>query len=84
MGGIGIGLVAAGYKVAAAYDSWVPAVKVYNHNVANAVASRYGCTEQEHARLEGQIAYLEQLHPHQARRLRATLARAGPADSARR
>ncbi len=38
MGGIGIGLAAAGYEVAAAYDSWAEAVAVYNHNSPKLIA----------------------------------------------
>jgi DNA (cytosine-5)-methyltransferase 1 len=38
MGGIGIGLAAAGYEVTAAYDSWAEAVAVYNHNSLKQVA----------------------------------------------
>lgn len=39
MGGIGIGLAAAGYKVVKAYDSWPAAVAVYNHNAPEPVAA---------------------------------------------
>lgn len=39
MGGIGIGLAAAGYKVVKAYDSWRAAVAVYNHNAPEPVAA---------------------------------------------
>ena len=39
MGGIGIGLASAGYDVLKAYDSWAPAVAVYNHNAPNRVAT---------------------------------------------
>lgn len=39
MGGIGIGLTAAGYKVVRAYDAWGAAVRVYNHNAPERVAS---------------------------------------------
>jgi DNA (cytosine-5)-methyltransferase 1 len=38
MGGIGIGVAAAGYGVVRAYDAWAPAVAVYNHNAPNPVA----------------------------------------------
>jgi site-specific DNA-cytosine methylase len=38
MGGIGIGLAAAGYEVVAAYDAWPEAVAVYNHNAPKPVA----------------------------------------------
>jgi DNA (cytosine-5)-methyltransferase 1 len=38
MGGIGIGLAAAGYEVTAAYDAWPEAVAVYNHNSPKPVA----------------------------------------------
>lgn len=38
MGGIGIGLAAAGYKVLRAYDVWPEAVAVYNHNSPKPVA----------------------------------------------
>lgn len=39
MGGIGIGLAAAKYKVVKAYDSWSAATAVYNHNAPESVAS---------------------------------------------
>ena len=39
MGGIGIGLSAAGYRVVRAYDSWPDAVAIYNHNAPEPVAS---------------------------------------------
>ena len=39
MGGIGIGLASAGYDVLKAYDSWAPAVAVYNHNAPKRVAT---------------------------------------------
>ena len=39
MGGIGIGLAAAGYSVLKAYDSWPNAVDIYNHNAQRSVAS---------------------------------------------
>jgi DNA (cytosine-5)-methyltransferase 1 len=39
MGGIGIGLAAAGYRVVKAYDSWPDAVAIYNHNAPEPVAS---------------------------------------------
>ena len=39
MGGIGIGLAAAGYRVVKAYDSWPDAVAIYNHNAPESVAS---------------------------------------------
>ena len=39
MGGIGVGLTAAGYRVVRAYDSWSDAVAVYNHNAPERVAS---------------------------------------------
>lgn len=38
MGGIGIGLRALGFHVAAAYDSWQEATAVYNHNFPGKVA----------------------------------------------
>jgi len=38
MGGIGIGLAAAGYEVVCAYDAWAEAVAVYNHNSPRPVA----------------------------------------------
>lgn len=38
MGGIGIGLAAAGYEVVKAYDAWAAAVAVYNHNAPKPVA----------------------------------------------
>lgn len=38
MGGIGIGLVAAGYNVVRAYDIWPAAIAIYNHNAPSAVA----------------------------------------------
>ena len=38
MGGIGIGLEAAGYEVVGAYDAWAAAVAIYNHNARKAVA----------------------------------------------
>ena len=39
MGGIGIGLAAAGYRVVKAYDTWSDAVAIYNHNASEPVAS---------------------------------------------
>jgi DNA (cytosine-5)-methyltransferase 1 len=39
MGGIRIGLAAAGYEVAKAYDCWAAAVDIYNHNAPKPVAS---------------------------------------------
>lgn len=39
MGGIGIGLAASGYQVVKAYDSWQPAVGIYNHNAQQNIAS---------------------------------------------
>ena len=39
MGGIGIGLAAAGYRVVKAYDSWADAIAIYNHNAPQPVAS---------------------------------------------
>lgn len=39
MGGIGIGLAAAGYEVVGAYDAWAEAVAVYNHNSPKPVAT---------------------------------------------
>ncbi len=39
LGGIGIGLRAAGYEVANAYDSWADAVAIYNHNAGSEVAA---------------------------------------------
>src|ERR1700726_4810586 len=41
MGGIGIGLAAAGYKVIRAYDSWPGAVAIYNHNAPEPVAAAF-------------------------------------------
>jgi DNA (cytosine-5)-methyltransferase 1 len=38
MGGIGIGLAAAGYDVVRAYDAWAAAVAIYNHNAPNPIA----------------------------------------------
>ena len=38
MGGIGIGLAAAGFRVVKAYDSWLDAVAIYNHNAPEPVA----------------------------------------------
>ncbi len=40
MGGIGIGLAAAGYEVARAYDAWAEAIAVYNHNSPKPVATK--------------------------------------------
>lgn len=39
MGGIGIGIAAAGYQVVKAYDSWPAAVAVYNNNAPDPVAA---------------------------------------------
>ena len=39
MGGIGIGLAAAGYQVIKGYDSWPDATAIYNHNAPEPVAS---------------------------------------------
>ena len=39
MGGIGIGLAAAGYEVVSAFDAWPEAVAVYNHNSPKPVAA---------------------------------------------
>ena len=39
MGGIGLGLAAAGYQVVKAYDSWPDATAIYNHNAPEPVAS---------------------------------------------
>ncbi len=39
MGGIGLGLAAAGYRVIRAYDSWSNAVEIYNHNAPEPVAT---------------------------------------------
>ena len=39
MGGVGIGLAAAGYRVVKAYDFWPDAVAIYNHNAPESVAS---------------------------------------------
>jgi DNA (cytosine-5)-methyltransferase 1 len=39
MGGIGLGLAAAGYRVVKAYDSWPGAVAIYNHNAPEPVAT---------------------------------------------
>ena len=36
MGGIGLGLAAAGYRVVKAYDSWPDATAIYNHNAPGA------------------------------------------------
>lgn len=38
MGGIGIGLDSAGYEVVRAYDSWAPAINIYNYNAPKEVA----------------------------------------------
>ena len=38
MGGIGLGLAAAGYRVIKAYDSWPDATSIYNHNALEPVA----------------------------------------------
>ena len=40
MGGIGIGLAAAGYEVIKAYDVWPEAIEVYNHNSPKAVGTK--------------------------------------------
>ena len=39
MGGISLGLAAAGYRVVKAYDSWPDATAIYNHNAPEPVAS---------------------------------------------
>lgn len=39
LGGIGIGLAAAGYRVVKAYDSWPDAVAIYNHNAPEPTAN---------------------------------------------
>jgi len=39
MGGISIGLAGAGYEVVRAYDSWAPAVEVYNYNAPTPCAT---------------------------------------------
>lgn len=39
MGGMGVGLAAAGHRVARAYDCWPDAVAIYNHNAPEAVGS---------------------------------------------
>jgi DNA (cytosine-5)-methyltransferase 1 len=39
MGGIGIGLAAAGYEVVSAYDTWAEAVAVFNYNSPKPVAT---------------------------------------------
>ena len=39
MGGIGLGLAAAGYRVVKAYDSWPDATAIYNLNAPEPVAS---------------------------------------------
>ena len=41
MGGIGLGLAAAGYRVVKAYDSWPEAIAIYNHNAPEPVATTY-------------------------------------------
>jgi DNA (cytosine-5)-methyltransferase 1 len=47
MGGIGIGLAAAGYEVVCAYDSWAEAVAVYNHNSPKPVATECDILSEE-------------------------------------
>jgi len=47
MGGIGIGLAAAGYEVTAAYDAWARAVAVYNHNSTKPVAKECDILSEE-------------------------------------
>lgn len=47
MGGIGIGLTAAGYEVASAYDAWAEAVAVYNHNSLKRVAKECDILSEE-------------------------------------
>ncbi len=47
MGGIGIGLAAAGYEVVGAYDTWAEAVAVYNHNSPNPVATECDILSEE-------------------------------------
>ena len=47
MGGIGIGLAAAGYEVAGAYDAWAEAVAVYNHNSPKRVAKECDLLSEE-------------------------------------
>ena len=39
MGGMSLGLAAAGYRVVKAYDSWPDAAAIYNHNAPDPVAS---------------------------------------------
>ena len=39
MGGIRLGLEAAGYRVAKAYDSWPDATAIYNHNAPEPIAT---------------------------------------------
>lgn len=39
MGGMGMGLFAAGYRVLKAYDAWAAAVAIYNHNAPAPVAA---------------------------------------------
>jgi DNA (cytosine-5)-methyltransferase 1 len=47
MGGIGIGLMAAGYEVVRAYDTWAEAVEVYNHNSPRPVATKCDILSEE-------------------------------------
>lgn len=47
MGGIGIGLAAAKYKVVKAYDSWSAATAIYNHNAPEPVASTCNLVTEE-------------------------------------
>lgn len=56
MGGIGLGLAAAGFDIVGAWDSWLPAVQVYNHNARSAVAHVCDIVASEGMRLVRQAA----------------------------
>ena len=58
MGGIGLGLAAAGYRVVKAYDSWSNAVAVYNDNAVEPVASTCDILSDE-----GQATIKEECRP---------------------
>lgn len=47
LGGIGIGLAAAKYRVVKAYDSWPGATAIYNHNAPEPVASTCDLVSEE-------------------------------------
>jgi len=47
LGGIGIGLAAAKYKVVKAYDSWPAATAIYNHNSPEPVANTCDLVSEE-------------------------------------